>query len=86
MVVKIFDNTGKPVPNVAIRGQISSQSANLWEDVSGTTNANGISTITTINGKSSLPTITACAWSFQYSGALNLWYNSGGNKIASSCI
>jgi hypothetical protein len=86
MVVKIFDNTGNPVPNVAIRGQISNPRANLWEFVSGTTDANGISTMTTLNGRSSLQRITACAWSFQYSGALNLWYNSADNKVSSLCI
>lgn len=86
LTVKVFDNTGKPVSSVVVSGQISHPPSNLWDNVSGTTNANGIAILQNSTPRTSLPYINACAYSFQYTGTLGLWYNSGDNKVTNTCI
>lgn len=86
MTVRIYDNNGKPLSNVIVAGQISHPPSILWDNVQGKTDSNGQVVLTTANGRSSLPFINACAYSFYITGGTNLWYNQSQNKITSNCI
>jgi len=86
LLVKVYDNTGSPLQNVAILGQVSHPASNLWDNVQATTNASGVATLVSMNGRTSLPYVDGCVFTLQYADGTTLWYNSADNKVASNCI
>lgn len=86
LTVKIYDNNGMPLDGVVISGQLSHPPSGLWDSVKGTTDTNGIGVLQTKNGRTSLPYINACAYSFDSKSNTKLWYNAGENKISNLCI
>lgn len=86
MTVKVYDNTGSPLSNVVVSGQLSYPPTYLYDNVNGITNSRGIAVIQSLNSRSSMPYVNASLYSLGYSGGLNLWYNSADNKITSTNI